>query len=92
MIVSFRHKGLKRFFETGDQRGVPSQYAARIRRQLDYLDAAVVVEDMDLPGWDLHQLKGNRKSTWVVKVSGNWRITFRFEKGEVSEVDLEDYH
>lgn len=76
MIESFRHKGLKRFFETGDQRGIPAQHASRIRRQLDQLDAADRVEDMNIPGWNLHQLKGARKGTWAVTVSGNWRVTF----------------
>ena len=92
MIRSFRHKGLKRFFETGDQRGIPAQQATRIRRQLDYLNAAKQVEDMNLPGWNLHQLKGSRKGTWAITVSGNWRITFRFTGGDADDVDLEDYH
>ncbi|HXG66838.1 MAG TPA: type II toxin-antitoxin system RelE/ParE family toxin [Blastocatellia bacterium] len=92
MIKSFRHKGLKRFFETGDQRGIPAQHAPRIRRQFDYLDAAKVIEDMNLPGFSLHPLKGNRKGTWASTVSGNWRITFRFEGGNAYEVNLEDYH
>ena len=92
VIVSFRHKGLKRFFESGDLRGIPAQHGARIRRQLDVLDAAKDVTDMNLPGWNLHQMKGPRKGTWAVSVSGNWRITFRFEGGDAYEVDLEDYH
>ena len=92
MIKTFRHKGLKRFFETGDQRGIPAQHATRIRRQLDYLNAARRVEDMDLPGWNLHPLKGARKGTWAISVSGNWRITFRFVEGDALDVDLEDYH
>lgn len=92
MILSFRHKGLKRFFETGDQRGIPAQHAARIRRQLDVIDAATVIEDIDLPGYDLHELKGKRKGTWSIKVSGNWRITFQFRDGDASALDLEDYH
>lgn len=92
MIISFRPKGLKRFFETGDQRGIPAQYANRIRRQLDLLNAAKVLEDLNLPGFDLHELKGERKGTWAIKVSGNWRITFQFNDGDAFHVDLEDYH
>jgi proteic killer suppression protein len=92
VIASFRHKGLKRFFESGDTRGIPAQHAARIRRQLDVLDAATDVMDMNLPGWKLHQLKGIRKGTWAVAVSGNLRITFRFTDGDAYDVDLEDYH
>ena len=92
MIISFHHKGLKRFFETGDQRGIPSQFAARIRRQLDVIDAATMIEDIDLPGYDLHELKGKRKGTWSIKVSGNWRITFQFRDGDAFALDLEDYH
>jgi proteic killer suppression protein len=92
MIRSFRHKGLKRCFETGDQRSIPAQHAARIRRQLDYLNSAKQVEDMNLPGWNLHPLKGSRKGTWAITVSGNWRTTFRFAGGDAYDVDLEDYH
>ncbi|HWN98772.1 MAG TPA: type II toxin-antitoxin system RelE/ParE family toxin [Blastocatellia bacterium] len=84
VIASFRHKGLKRFFESGDLRGIAAQHGARIRRELDVLDAAREVTDMSLPGWKLHQLKGARKGTWAVSVSGNWRITFRFEGGDAS--------
>jgi proteic killer suppression protein len=92
VIVSFRHKGLKRFFESGDLRGIPAQHGARIRRQPDVLDAAREVKDLNLSGWKMHQLKGARRGTWVVSVSGNWRITFRFEGGDAYEVELEDYH
>jgi proteic killer suppression protein len=92
MITSFRHKGLQRLFERGDQRGVPAHLAPRLRRQLDYLHAAKAIGDMDLPGFKLHPLKGDRKGTWAVTVSGNWRLTFTFSNGEASAVDLEDYH
>jgi toxin HigB-1 len=92
MITSFRHKGLQRLFESGAQRGVPAQFAPRLRRQLDYLHAAKVIHDMDLPGFKLHPLKGDRKGTWAISVSGNWRMTFKFSDGEASDVELEDYH
>ena len=92
MIKSFRHKGLKRPFESDDDRGGPSELSRKIRRQLDYLNAASAIQDMDLPGYALHELKGERKGTWAIKVTGNWRITFRFEPGEAYDVDFEDYH
>jgi len=92
VIKQFRHKGLKRLFESGDKRGVPPILADRIRRQLDAIDAAKVVRDLDLPGFRLHELKGKRKGIWAIKVSGNLRITFTYVKGDAYDVDLEDYH
>ncbi|HXI25845.1 MAG TPA: type II toxin-antitoxin system RelE/ParE family toxin [Pyrinomonadaceae bacterium] len=92
MIKSFRHKGLKRLFETGERRGVGSDLADRLRRQLDVLNRARSTGDLNLPGYRLHQLKGNRAGTWSVTVSGNWRVTFTFEGEDAFDVDLEDYH
>lgn len=92
MIKSFRHKGLKRFFETNERRGVAPALADRLRRQLDVLNRARTAADMDLPDYRLHRLKGNRAQTWSVSVSGNWRITFTFEGQDAFDVDLEDYH
>ena len=92
MIKSFRHKGLKRLFETGERRGVAPELADRLRRQLDVLNRARSTRDLNLPGYRLHQLKGNRAGTWSVTVSGNWRVTFRFEGEDVTDVDYEDYH
>ena len=92
MIKSFRHKGLKRFFETNERRGVAPALAGRLRRQLDVLNRARTAADMDLPGYRLHRLKGNRAQTWSVSVSGNWPITFTFEGQDAFDVDLEDYH
>lgn len=92
MIKTFRHKGLKRFFETGSMSGIRADLAKRLQLQLDYLDAAQDVQDMNLPGFELHQLKGNRKGTWAVTVRANWRLTFRFQNGDALGVDLEDYH
>jgi len=92
VIVRFRHKGLLRFFQAGDHRGIDAKHAARIRRVLDRLDAAVRPEDMDLPGLGFHQLKGDRKGTYAVSVSGNWRITFRYGPDGAHDVTLEDYH
>ena len=92
MIITFNHKGLEGFFVKGSYKAIPAQYAARIERVLDRLDAIVVPEDMNLPGYKFHELKGKRKGVYSVSVSGNWRITFQFDGDNVIEVDLEDYH
>ncbi len=92
MIRGFRHKGLRRFFETGSKSGVQAQHVDRLRLVLAQLSAATTPRDMDLPGLDFHPLKGERKGTWAVSVSGNWRITFRFVGKEADAVDYEDYH
>ena len=92
MIKSFRHKGLKAFFETGNRRGISPGLATRIGRRLDALNAALQLSDIDAHGFDLHRLKGNRENEWSISVSGNWRITFRFAKGDVFDMNLEDYH
>ena len=92
MIRSFRHRGLERFFSTGDRRKIDARQADRILRVLDRLDAAARPEDLDLPGFDFHALKGDRKGTYSVSISGNWRITFRHEAGDAMDVNLEDYH
>lgn len=92
MNRTFKHKGLERFFSKSDYRGIPAQYAARIERLLDRLDAAVKPDDMDLPGYRFHPLKGDMKGTYAVSVSGNWRMTFRFVGEDASDIDLEDYH
>lgn len=92
MIITFNHRGLERFFSKGSYKAIPAQYSVRIERILDRLDAIVVPEDMNLPGYKFHELKGRRKGVYSVSVSGNWRITFRFDGDNVIEVDLEDYH
>lgn len=92
MIRGFRHKGLERYFAESDRRGIDARQAARIQRILDRLDAATRPEDMALPGYQFHPLKGDRKGTYAVSVSGNWRITFCFEAGDAVDVNLEDYH
>jgi toxin HigB-1 len=92
MIRSFRHKGLERFFSSDDRRKIDARQSARILRTLDRLDASASPEDMNLPGFDFHPLKGARKGTNSVSVSGNWRITFRHEAGDAIDVNLEDYH
>ncbi len=92
MIRSIRHKGLRQFHEKGRTKGLNPNWIKRIRAILSRLDASGVPGDMDLPGLRLHPLKGDRTGIWVVKVTGNWRIVFRFEDGHVFDVDLTDYH
>lgn len=92
MIESFKHRGLQRYFTRGTKSEIPTELAARIRLILARLHAAEKAQDMNLPGLHLHELKGKRKETWSVRVSGNWRMTFKFHGVNAAEVDLEDYH
>lgn len=92
MIKSFRHKGLKRFYENDDGRKLPADMLERIRSILALLDAAAVIEDMRRPSLRLHALKGDYEGYWAVTVRANWRIVFRFENGRVRDVDFLDYH
>jgi toxin HigB-1 len=91
MIKSFRHKGLKKLYNTGSKQGILPEHAARLRIILARLDASSSSEDMNLPGLALHQLKGSLKGFWSVSVSGNWRVIFRFENGNALDVDYVDY-
>jgi proteic killer suppression protein len=91
-ISGFRHKGLERFFATGAKPGIQAKHADRLRLILGRLNVATSAQDMGLPGLDLHELRGSRKGTWAVKVSGNWRITFTRARKDVDRVDYEDYH
>lgn len=92
MIVSFKHKGLKRLYELGDRSKVAPELVERIRSVLAVLDVSARPEDVDRPSFRLHPLKGERKGEWAVTVRANWRIVFRFEDGHVADVDLVDYH
>jgi toxin HigB-1 len=92
MIESFKHKGLKKLFETGHASGVNPQHIERLRKILALLETSEDIDDMDLPGLNLHKLKGRRKNTLAVKVSGDWRVTFKLKNGDVLEVNYEDYH
>jgi proteic killer suppression protein len=92
MIRSFAHKGLKKFFLTGNLAGIQAKHAARLRLILAQLNQARTVEDMQIPTLALHELKGERKNTWSVTVQANWRVTFLFENGDAEVVDYEDYH
>ena len=92
MGMRFGHAGLRRFWERDDASRLNPAHVARIERLLDDLADASRPAEMDLPGLQLHQLTGNRRGTWAMRVSGNWRLTFRFEDGEAVDVNLEDYH
>jgi proteic killer suppression protein len=92
VIKTFRHKGLKRLYETGKASGVQTAHAGRLRMQLAALETAVAVDDMDIPGFHLHPLKGELKGRWAISVSGNWRITLEFRDGNAFVLDYEDYH
>lgn len=92
MIKTFRHKGLKRFFDTGSTSGIQPRHAARLRMQLAALNTAMTIEDMDIPGFRLHLLKGKAQGLWSIWVNGNWRLTFEFRDGNAYVLDYEDYH
>ena len=92
MIQSFGHRGLERFFTAGDTRRVPQRLVGRLRRILARLQSAEEIRDMDAPGLVLHPLRGDLARFWSVRVSGNWRVVFRFGEGSAFDVDLVDYH
>lgn len=92
MIKSFKHKGLKKFFETGSTAGIDAKQAQKISTRLEVLNRAREIEDIDIPGLFLHPLTGNRKGIWSITVTGNWRITFKLLDGDVYIVNYEDYH
>ena len=92
MIQSFRHKGLKKFFESGSFTGIQPRHAKRLRMLLASLDTAQSIDDMNIPGFRLHRLKGTERGRWSVWVNGNWRLTFEFEDGRAQLLDYEDYH
>ncbi len=92
MIRSFKHKGLEKYFLKGTKSGIQAKHASRLRLILGRLNAATSPKDMDLPGLKLHELRGEKRGIWSVWVSGNWRITFRFNGKDAELVDYEDYH
>lgn len=92
MIQNFKHKGLRQLFEKGSSSAINFQHVKRLKIILALLETAETMEDLDLPGLSLHELKGKRKDTWSLKVSGNWRVTFRLENGDALDVNYEDYH
>lgn len=92
MIRKIRHKGLKKLYEEDSAAKVNPDHADKLRRILARLDASSKPQDMDLPGYRLHKLKGEYEGFWAVDVSGNWRVVFRFEGGDATDVDFVDYH
>lgn len=92
MIKTFKHKGLKKFFETGSKAGIQAKHERRLRMQLAAIDTASIIEDIDLPGFKLHPLKGNRDGVWSITVNGYWRVTFEFKDGNAYILNYEDYH
>jgi proteic killer suppression protein len=92
LIRSFKHKGLRRLFENGDARGIQANQREKLENIMAVLNRARKPEDMNLPGFRLHPLKGHLRGFWSVSVSGNWRVIFRFVEGEAADVDLTDYH
>lgn len=92
MILSFRHKGLRRLYEDDEARGVRADQLARLRRVLLLLDGISLATEANLPGYRLHSLKGDLEGFWSISVSGNWRVIFRMHGSDVAEVDLIDYH
>jgi len=92
MIQSFRHKGLKRLYESGSAAGIQPHHATRLRMLLTALDTAHSIDDMEIPGFRLHALKGQDRGRWSVWVNGNWRLTFEFKDGHAYVLDYEDYH
>ena len=92
MIKTIRHKGLRRFYETGSTAGIIAAHAKKLRFQLIALNTAISIDDMDVPGFKLHPLKGEQKGRWSIFVNANWRITFEFREGDAYLVDYEDYH
>ena len=92
MIQTFRHDGLKRYFETGNPKGLTAEMAKRIQVRLNVLNRAKELKDIALPGFGFHPLKGDREGEHSISVTGNYRMTFRFERGDVLDLNLEDYH
>jgi len=92
MIESIRHKGLARFYESASLAGIQASHARRLRMLLAALNTAIRIEDMDVPGFRLHPLRGDQSGRWSIWVNANWRVTFELREGNVYLVDYEDYH
>lgn len=92
MIVGFRHKGLRLLYETGSTKGVNAAHKAKLSSILAALDVAATPDDLMLPSYRTHPLKGELKGHWAIWVNGNWRVTFRFVGTDIELVDYQDYH
>lgn len=92
MIKSWKHKGLQKFYETGNRAGIQAAHARRIEERLKAIDRARNIEELSMPAYRLHKLIGDRSDIWSITVTGNWRITFYFEDGDAYILNYEDYH
>jgi len=92
VIVSFRHKGLERLYRAGTKAGVQAAHVPKLLRILSALDVAAGPDDLAIPSFRTHRLRGGLAGYWSIWVSGNWRVTFRFVDGDVEPVDYQDYH
>jgi proteic killer suppression protein len=92
VIKSFAHKGLRKFYETGSTAGINPQWALRLKPRLTALDNATSLDDLNVQGYRLHQHQGEGVGTWSIDLTGNWRLLFRFEDGDVYVLDIKDPH
>lgn len=92
MIQTFKNKALEKLLKENIKKGIPPNFRKEAQNSMEVIDAAETIEDIRLPGYDLHELKGDREDTGSIKVSANWRVTFQFQDGDAYDVDLKDYH
>ena len=92
MIKTIAHKGLELFYQTGNTKGIQANHVKKLRMQLAALDSAQDINDLNIPGYRLHPLKGKRRNLWSITVNKNWRLTFEFLEGNVYILNYEDYH
>jgi len=92
MIKTFKHKGLRLFYEKGKTSGIQTHHAKKLRMQLAAIHTAQEIGDIDISGFSLHKLKGERANIWSISVNGNWRVTFEFKDGNAYILNYEDYH
>jgi proteic killer suppression protein len=92
VIKKFRHRGLKRLFEQEDMKGIRPDLVEKVENILSVLDSVSGPHEIDIPGYRLHPLRGDRKGQWSITVRSNWRVIFRFEGRDVVDVDFVDYH
>ena len=92
MIISFQHKGLRKFYETGSKQGIIARHETKLQMILAALEIAETAEELNLPAFSLHPLKGDLHDYWSIKVNGNWRVIFRFTGDDVELLDYLDYH
>ena len=92
MIISFQHKGLRKFYKTASKKGIDANHASKLQMILAALDIAEAPDDLDLPAFFLHPLQGNLSGYWSIKVNDNWRVIFRFTGNDVELLDYLDYY